>query len=56
MATLDELFDTAETRVRVAAATPSPDRPAAATRDLDRFLAALTGPLGLGGEDAPQSP
>nr|WP_258310763.1 hypothetical protein [Streptomyces sp. FT05W] len=56
MATLDELFDTAGTRLRMAAATPWPDRPAAATRDLDRFLAALTGPLGLGGEDAPQSP
>ncbi|MFD8799922.1 hypothetical protein [Streptomyces atroolivaceus] len=54
MATLDELFDTAGDRLRRAAATPSSDRPAT-TGQLDRFLSALTEPLGLGDEDAPQS-
>ncbi|MFJ8863995.1 hypothetical protein ACIRD8_37070 [Streptomyces sp. NPDC102451] len=54
MATLDELFDTAGDRLRTAAAAPSPDRPASA-RQLDRFLTALTEPVGLGDEDAPRS-
>ncbi|MFE7751366.1 hypothetical protein [Streptomyces sp. NPDC057428] len=54
MATLDELFDTAGARLRTAAAAPSSDRPTSA-RHLDQFLSALTEPLGMGDEDAPQS-
>lgn len=54
MATLDELFDTAGDRLRTAAASSSPDR-AAAAGHLDRFLSALTEPLGLGGGETTQS-
>ncbi|MEU5660512.1 hypothetical protein ABZ802_33590 [Streptomyces sp. NPDC047737] len=54
MATLDELFDTAEDRLRTAAATSSPDR-AAAAGHLDRFLTTLAEPLGLGHGEATQS-
>lgn len=55
MATLDELFDTAGTRLRMAAATPSPDHPAAAPRPR-QVPGRPDRAAGTGGEDAPQSP